>query len=154
MKRLLYLFAVLVTASTTVFATNTSSKEADASINNYVRGYGNSFIFMEAGIEFSVYPDGQFDFYMPQYGPNVSVGINRPGFTLSFNTGFDYNAYVQYDGYGAIIQIENTPIFYDYYGRVNQIGNIFINYNGFGRVNRIGGPFGQCSHSLWHGNQW
>ena len=149
MKRLLYLFAVLVTASTTVFATNTSSKEADASINNYVRGYGNSFIFMEAGIEFSVYPDGQFDFYMPQYGPNVSVGINRPGFTLSFNTGFDYNAYVQYDGYGAIIQIENTPIFYDYYGRVNQIGNIFINYNGFGRVNRIGGLNIYYRNNFW-----
>lgn len=139
MKHILYLFAVLVTASTTAFATNSSSNEANTTAYNYVRGYGNSFIFMEAGIEFSVFPDGQFDFYMPQYGPNVNVGINRPGFSLSFNTGFNYNPYVQYDSFGAIVQIENTPIYYDFYGRVNQIGNIFINYNGFGRVNRIGG---------------
>ena len=139
MKRILFLFAGLVALSTTAFATNTTTLEAEASINNYVRGYGNSFIFNEGGIEFSVFRDGQFDFYMPNYGPDVSVGINSPGFSLSFNSGFDYNPYVQYDSFGAIIQVENTPIFYDFYGRVNQIGNIFISYNGFNRINRIGG---------------
>lgn len=138
MKRILFLFAGLVALSTTAFATTTTSK-ADASINNYVRGYGNSFIFTEAGIEFSVYADGQFDFYMLNYGPDVSVGYDSPGFSLSFNSGYDYNPYVQYDSFGAILQIENTQIYYDYYGRVNQIGNIFIRYNGHGRINRVGG---------------
>jgi hypothetical protein len=139
MKRILYLFALLVTVSTTAKAETNTIAEADASINNLVRGYGNSFIFIEGGIEFAVFPDGQFDFYMPNYGPNVNIGINSPNFALSFNTGFNYNPYVQYDSFGAIIQIENTPIFYDAFGRVNQIGNIIINYNGIGRVSRIGG---------------
>ncbi|WP_299128832.1 hypothetical protein [uncultured Winogradskyella sp.] len=139
MKRILFLFAGLIAMSSTAFATNTSTLEAEASVNNYVRGYDNSFIFNEGGIEFSVFRDGQFDFYIPQYGPNVNVGVNTPGFTLSFNSGFNYNPYVQYDSFGAIIQIENTPIFYDYFGRVNQIGNIFINYNRFNRISRIGG---------------
>ena len=139
MKRIIYLFAALVAISTTAFANTNTTAEAEASINNYVKGYGNSFIFNEEGIEFSVFADGQFDFYLPNYGPDVSVGINTPGFSLSFNTGYDYNPYVQYDSYGAIIQIENTPIYYDYYGRVNQIGNILINYNGFGRISRVGG---------------
>ncbi|WP_339614111.1 hypothetical protein [uncultured Winogradskyella sp.] len=139
MKRILFLFAGLVALSTTAFATNNTTTEAEASINNYVRGYGNSFIFNEAGIEFSIFADGQFDFYMPNYGPNVNIGINSPGFNLSFNSGFDYNPYLQYDSFGAIVQIENTPIFYDHFGRVNQVGNIFVNYNGFGRINRIGG---------------
>jgi len=138
MKRILFLCATLVAFSTTAFAT-TNTAEAEASTNNYVRGYGNSFIFTEGGIEFSVFADGQFDFYMPNYGPDINVGINTPGFSLSFNSGYNYNPYVQYDDFGAIIQIENTPIYYDYYGRVNQIGNIFINYTGFGRINRIGG---------------
>jgi len=138
MKRILFLFATIVAFSTTAFAA-TNTAEAEASINNYVRGYGNSFIFTEGGIEFSVFADGQFDFYMQNYGPNVNVGINTPGFSLSFNSGYNYNPYVQYDDFGAIIQIENTPIYYDYYGRVNQIGNIFINYTRFGRINRIGG---------------
>lgn len=139
MKRILFLFAGLVALSTTASATTNTTLEAEASITNYVRGYGNSFIFNENGIEFSVFADGQFDFYLPNHGPDVHVGINRPRFRLSFNSGYDYNPYVQYDGFGAIIQIENTPIYYDYYGRVNQVGSIFINYNGNGRINSVGG---------------
>ena len=135
---LLFLFASLVLVNTTAIA-KTNTDEANTSILSNVRGYGNSFIFNEAGIEFSVFADGQFDFFIPNYGPDVSVGFNSPGFALSFNSGFNYNPYVQYDSFGAIIQIENTPIFYDFYGRVNQVGNIVVNYNGFGRVNRIGG---------------
>src|SRR5690606_41900752 len=34
--------------------------------------YGNSFIFVENGVTFSVYPDGEFDFYMDN---RVNVGI-------------------------------------------------------------------------------
>lgn len=139
MKRLLYLVAMLVTVSTTAKTVTSTGEVGHNTIANFVRGYGNSFIFSEGGIEFSVFQDGQFDFYMPNYGPSLNVGINSAAFALSFNAGYDYNPYVQYDSFGAIIQIENTPVFYDYYGRVNQIGNIFINYNGFGRVVRIGG---------------
>ena len=139
MKRILFLFAGLVALSTTAVANNNTTSEAEASITNYVSGYGNSFIFNESGIEFSVFADGQFDFYMQNYGPDLNVGFNTPGFSLSFNTGYNYNSYTQYDSYGAIIQVENTPIFYDYYGRVNQIGNVFINYNRYGRINRVGG---------------
>ena len=140
MKRIIFLFAAIVVYGTIAFAsTNISAVKANNLASNYVRGYGNSFIFMEAGIEFSVFADGQFDFYMPDYGPNVNVGFYSPNFSISFNSGYNYNPYVQYDSLGAIIQIENTPIFYDYYGRVNQIGNIFINYNAFGRISRVGG---------------
>ncbi|MBS3737420.1 hypothetical protein [Mesohalobacter halotolerans] len=100
---------------------------------------GHSFIFMEKGIEFSVFQDGQFDFYLPNYGPNVNVGFSSSNLTFSFNTGFNYNPYVQYDAYGAVIQIQNTPIFYDRFGRVNQVGNVLIYYNNYGFVSRIGG---------------
>jgi hypothetical protein len=65
---------------------------------------------MENGIEFSIFKDGQFDFYLPNHGPSINVGGSIANF--SFNTGFDYNPYVQYDSYGAIVQIENTPVFY------------------------------------------
>ena len=139
MKRILFLLASVLLVGGASFASTSTSLEAEASLNNYVRGYGNSFIFVEDGIEFSVFRDGQFDFYAGNFGPNLNVGFSNRNVSFSFNTGYDYNPYVQYDSFGAVIQIENTPIFYDYYGRVSQIGNIFINYNGFGRVNRIGG---------------
>ncbi len=101
------------------------------------RGYTNSFIFQEGGIEFAVFPDGQFDFNYLDYGPNFNIAINTPNAHFSFNSGFNYDRFVQYDAYGAVIQIENVPIFYDPYGRVNQIGDIFIDYRN-GWVRRIG----------------
>ncbi|MFT5847209.1 MAG: hypothetical protein ACI902_001261, partial [Psychroserpens sp.] len=135
MRKLITLFTLLLLVGTTVSATETNTS------NNYVRGYGNSFIFAEGGVEFSIFPDGQFDFFMQNYGPNTNVAFNTPGASISFNSGFDYNPYIQYDSFGAIIQIENTSVFYDHFGRVTQVGSININYNSFGRINRLGGLF-------------
>ncbi len=101
------------------------------------RGYENGFIFQEGAVEFAVFPDGQFDFnYIDQIAELNFNRINRnTGF--SFNTGFFYDPFIQYDVYGAVTQIENIPIFYDSFGRIIQAGNVFISYrNGF--VNRIG----------------
>ncbi|WP_224490362.1 hypothetical protein [Robertkochia flava] len=102
-------------------------------------GYSNSMIFVEGGITFSVYPDGEFDFFIdqPSY---LGAAYHSPGVSISFNSGFNYDPWVQYDDYGAVIQIENTPVYYDFYGRVNRIGNINVWYNR-GRVSRIGGLY-------------
>jgi hypothetical protein len=116
---------------------NLSSYTANTNAHIWNTNANSSFIFVENGIEFSVFKDGQFDFYLQNHGPQLNVGGRIPNF--SFNTGFNYNPYVQYDSFGAIVQIENTPVFYDQYGRVQQVGNIFIDYNRRGFVNRIGG---------------
>ena len=137
MKNLIYLLTVIFLGGTTVATADNGSVQTATSFG----GYGKSFIFVEDGIEFSVFPDGQFDFYMQNYGPNVSVNINTPNASFSFNNGYDYGAYVQYDEFGAVIQIENTPIYYDWYGRVSQIGNVRIYYTAYGYVNRIGGLY-------------
>ncbi|PNQ72886.1 hypothetical protein C1T31_09260 [Hanstruepera neustonica] len=140
MKKIIYLLTALLVTSTGVNAATTT--KADTSLENTTyRGYGENFIFVEGGIEFSVFPDGQFDFYMPHYGPNVNVAINSPGVSISFNSGYNYNPYVQYDEFGAIIQIEHVPVFYDFYGRVIQVGDIFINYNSLGYISRVGGLY-------------
>lgn len=138
MKKLGLFFTVVFLVGATVSAKTTNAPEDNSSANAINRGYGNSFIFNEGGIEFSVFPDGQFDFYAPNYGPDVNVSVNTPNVSFSFNSGYDYSPYLQYDDFGAIIQIENTPIYYDYYGRVSQIGNVDINYTNYGRVARIG----------------
>jgi hypothetical protein len=138
MKNLALFITVLFLGGTTVQATTTSSKITTLK-STYVSGYGNSFIFVEDGIEFSVFPDGQFDFYMPKHGPNVSLGYSSPNVSISFNSGYNYNPYVQYDDFGAIIQIENIPIYYDYYGRITRAGNVNIRYNNYGRVVWVGG---------------
>lgn len=101
------------------------------------RNYSKNFIFNQDGIEFAVFPDGQFDFNYLQDRNGVNVYVNTGNVQVSFNSGYDYDRYVQYDSYGAVIQIEEIPIYYDSYGRVNQIGEVDIYYNN-GYINRLG----------------
>lgn len=131
MKNLLAIIATFVLVSTASFATNTTTT------NRYFLNYGDSFTFVEGGITFAVFQNGEFDFYInPRNG--LHVGYSSRNVNISFNSGYNYDAYVQYDHYGAIIQVEHIPIYYDYYGRVSQIGDINIRYTN-GRLVRLGG---------------
>jgi len=128
MKNLVLLFTAILLGTTGVVAKSTIEDKV-ATRNAYFNN--NSFIFVENGITFSVFPDGEFDFYIE----NQVIG-RRNGIT--FNSGFDYSPFAQYDDYGAVIQVENVPIFYDFHGRVTQIGDVDIRYRN-GRVRRLGG---------------
>ena len=104
------------------------------------RAYNDAFIFVENGVEFAVYPNGEFDFYYnPEFRRTNVVNISTPNMNISYNSGHNYDAYVQYDDYGAVIQIESVPVFYDYYGRIIRAGDVFIDYNRRGRIARVGG---------------
>ena len=106
---------------------------------NSMYGYEDAFIFVEGGVEFAVYPDGQFDFFYNSRRTGYNVNVVTPHVNISFNAGRNYDPFVQYDDFGAVIQIEHVPVFYDYYGRIIQAGNVYISYNRFGSVARIGG---------------
>ncbi|WP_461444210.1 hypothetical protein [Maribacter sp.] len=129
MRNLTLFFMAMFLGTTATFASTADDKVAE---RNAYR-YNNSFIFLEDGITFAVYPDGEFDFYI-----DSRIGRNRRNVT--FNSGFDYSPFAQYDDYGAVIQVENIPVYYDFYGRVSQIGSVDINYRN-GRVNRLGNMF-------------
>ncbi|MBW2960673.1 hypothetical protein [Mesonia aestuariivivens] len=129
----------LITLVVLTLVTLTASAENKKSaISTYNYGYNSSIIFVEKNIEFAIYPDGQFDFY---YQPrnNFNFNIHTPQVNISFNHGYNYDPYVQYDDYGAVIQIESVPIYYDYYGRIIKAGNTPIHYNQFGRLAQVGG---------------
>ena len=121
-----------------------SSIVASEEINsNYLtNNYGKSYIFSEQNVEFSVYPDGQFDFtYLRNYnGSNTSVTISSPNVNISYNSGYNYDMYIQYDDYGAVIQVEDIPIYYDEFGRIVQAGSVEIRYNNR-RIVQVGGMF-------------
>ncbi len=131
MKHVVFFFAALMLGVGTSLAE--APKNTVVSTMGY--GYSNSFIFLENGITFAVYPDGEFDFYMDN---QVQAGVRLGGTALTFNSGFNYNPFVQYDDYGAVIQVQHVPVYYDFYGRVNQIGSIRISYRN-NRVFRLGG---------------
>ena len=134
MRNLVLLFTALILGTTGIMASTVEDKVA---VRNAYK-YNNSFIFVENGITFSVYPDGEFDFYIDN-----RVSGRRDGVT--FNSGYDYSPYAQYDDYGAVIQVENVPIYYDHYGRVTQVGDVDIRYRN-GRVNRLGGMYVYYNH--------
>lgn len=129
MKKLVLLFTALFLGTTSIMASTADDKVAE---RNAYR-YNKSFIFVENGVTFSVYPDGEFDFYIDN-----RIGNRRRNVT--FNSGFDYSAFAQYDDYGAVIQVENVPIYYDDYGRVAQIGDVDLRYRR-GRVYSVGNMF-------------
>lgn len=125
MKKICFLITALISLSTfTAYA-------------NFHR-YEKPFVFVENGIEFAVFNDGQFDFNILQSN-QTSIHINTRNINFSFNSGHNYNSYVQYDDYGAVIQVERTPVYYDYYGRVRRIGSVNLQYNNYGFATRIGG---------------
>ncbi|MEG9326905.1 hypothetical protein V6B16_03065 [Salinimicrobium catena] len=136
MKKIYAFFAFLVIGF--------SAKAAVA--DNYRNSYGEAFIFVEGGVEFAVYPDGQFDFYFNPRHTGYSVNIATPHVNFSYNSGYNYDPFVQYDDFGAVIQIENVPIYYDYYGRIIQAGHVNISYNHFGRLSRVGHLYLHYNH--------
>lgn len=145
MKKIALLFGILFTGIAT-------QAEVLGSADNFRGSYdGNAFIFVEGTVEFSIFPDGQFDFVY--VGPQKSnrITISTPNVNVSYNSGYNYDAYVQYDDYGAVIQVEDVPIYYDYYGRISRAGSVDIKYENR-RLVWVGGlhihyhPNGYYSH--------
>ncbi|WP_159039937.1 hypothetical protein [Christiangramia fulva] len=134
MKNLTYIFAFLFIGW--------SATAAEMAKSVSINFYDEPFIFVEDGVEFAVYPNGEFDFYFnPDFRRGSSFHVATPNVNISYNSGYNYEPYVQYDDYGAVIQIETVPVYYDYYGRIVQAGNVVINYNSFGMVASIGNMY-------------
>jgi hypothetical protein len=127
---LIFITIFLYLLSPTTFAHTVNS------IPNTTYGYnyndGEKFTFVEGGITFSVFRNGEFDFYINRKN-GIHTNVNFGLVSISYNSGYNYDTSVQYDDYGAIVQIENIPIYYDYYGRIIGAGDVKINY----RTNRI-----------------
>lgn len=137
MKRTLLIIATAALVGQFVQANVNTVKNTITTNQIEYNNRGEFFTFVEGNITFAIYQNGEFDFYInPQNG--TSVNYNSSNLNISFNAGYNYDTYVQYDDYGAVIQIENIPIYYDYYGRVTRIGNVNINYSN-GRLARLGG---------------
>ncbi|PCE63852.1 hypothetical protein [Sediminicola luteus] len=134
MKKIAFIFAILALGN---FSLQAHTAKGNGSVEVITTRNVKNFIFEEDGITFSVFADGEFDFYINrEVNINAHVRIGNVG--LTFNSGYDYNPYVQYDDYGAVIQVEDIPVYYDYYGRVSQIGSVRINYRR-NRIHTIGG---------------
>ncbi|MCI2227762.1 hypothetical protein MC378_01195 [Polaribacter sp. MSW13] len=108
--------------------------------------YDNSVNFIERGIEFFVFTNGDFDFN-----------------TLSNSSYYDYNGKrtrrtvgvkIDRDFRGRIRRVGNVFINYDLRGNVTRIGNIFMRYNR-GKLTKVGDlqiRYDRMGYPVFYGN--
>lgn len=155
MKKLVLLFTGLLMGLTAVTANTTSNSDDRRAILTSRYHHAQPIIFVERGIEFIVFPNGDFDFNtaFDGYGYNYynddlyyrrnntrrgSVGVTAPGTTSRY---YDYGprgVQVIHDRWGNVRRVGHVFINYDYYGRVKRIGSVYIRYRRH-RMVQIGG---------------
>ena len=112
------IFLIVTLILTTTIKANTH-KILNSSFNvDKKRYFNNTITFIEKGIEFHVFLNGDFD----------------------FNTHFGNNSYADYRSRRTRIN-KGIRVERDYNGRIRRVGNVFVNYNIRGYVTRIGAVF-------------
>lgn len=144
-KVTLIIAAMLIGLASATAAEITSALDGkDLRITKRYR-YTQPILFVERGVEFLIFPNGEFDF-------NTEI-VNGP-FT-------DDNYYRQNNSRRSSVNVtfgapgtrarytrnRGTLILHDRYGKVRRIGNVFINYDSRGRVKRIGSVYMKYRHN-------
>lgn len=99
--------------------------------------------FIERGIEFFVFPNGEFDFNTrPEDGNNGDYYFKTAGKRASTinerHCPENYGVRIERDAFGRVRRVGNTFINYDAFDRVKRIGTVYMRYNNFA-LTQIGG---------------
>lgn len=137
MKTITFLVAGLLLTGSLATASESKVFSGNAvTYNNYPVDHREAepVVFMERGIEFMVFPDGQMDFNTQpsvagdsyyrrrgQSGVNTTYGAPGSNANGGVRVEHDYN--------GRVRRVGNVYINYDYNGRVKRIGSIYMSYN-------------------------
>ena len=118
-KGLLLILGMLMMVST--------AEATDGAITNSKTDYSDrnrerSIQFMERGIQFYVFPNGEIDFSSRK----------------KYSTQYYYRKGKRYK---KRIPMRGVRIDRDYTGRIKRVGDVFINYNRLGKVSRVGTVF-------------
>ena len=120
MKKGLLLFLGMLMMVSTVEATEGITLNSTKGYYNY---YGARPIkFVERGIKFYIFPNGDID----------------------FNSARQYRSQYYYRNgrrYKTRVPMRSVLVDRDFRGRLRRVGNVFINYNRFGNVTRVGSVF-------------
>jgi hypothetical protein len=101
--------------------------------------FNEPIAFNERGIEFFVFPNGDFDFNTRPHdsqGGYYFRGAGKKGAEAS-NRGSvergprNYGVLIEHDSFGRVRRVGNVFINYDFNDRVTKIGSVFMRYNRF-----------------------
>ena len=137
---------IIILVGMLMMVSTVEAKNGKLSTNNIGLRYDdNAVSFVERGIKFYVFLNGDFDFnsqHKNRYYDYNGRRTKKPGVRIER----DYN--------GNIKRVENVFINYDHRGNVKRIGNVFMNYTR-GNLTKVGGL--RISYNRWgdprfHGN--
>lgn len=95
--------------------------------------------FTERGIEFFVFPNGDFDFNTrpsDSHGEFYFRGAGKKGAVA--RGPINYGVLIEHDSFGRVRRVGNTFINYDINDRVTRIGTVYMKYNRFA-LTQVGG---------------
>lgn len=92
-------------------------------------------VFMERGVEFYIFADGQFDFNTRPSTGDVYYKSGRRNANIQKR---NYGVKVEHDNRGQVRRVGNVMINYDAYGRVKRVGSVYMAYNRYA-LDRVGG---------------
>ena len=102
-------------------------------------------VFTERGVEFFVFPDGQFDFNTrPSTGGDQyykftrSSAVNRTYGAPTNSRNENYSVKVEHDNMGRVRRIGNVMINYDANDRIKRVGSVYMTYNRYA-LEQVGG---------------
>ena len=128
MKKITFLVAsIFLFGGIVANATDRNNRRSPVDFRN-----ADPIVFTERGVEFYVFPDGQFDFNTrPSTGDMYYKQGRR---TSAVNKTYGSPANGQNRNYGVKVE-------HDYMGKVRRIGNVMINYDANDRVKRVGSVY-------------
>lgn len=149
MKKITLLLAMLI-GLTSVQASEIVSEldSKDLRINKRYR-FTQPVMLVERGVEFLVFPNGEFDFNTDIYygydnyyrkstskRRSINTTYGAPGVRINYTR--PRGVYVAHDRFGRVRRIGNVYINYDFHGRVKRVGSVYMRYR-HGKLKQVGG---------------
>lgn len=100
--------------------------------NGMIYSFDEPISFTERGIEFFVFPNGEFDFNTrpdDNQGDYFYKTAGKRGASIQARTPMNYGTRIEHDNFGRVRRIGNTFINYDNRDRVSRIGTVYMIYN-------------------------
>lgn len=138
MKKITLLVATILLTGSVANATEVIKNSVEERKGHF--NFDEPISFIERGIEFFVFPNGDFDFntrpqdsqgdyFYRTAGKRTTAQARRP---------VNYGVLIEHDSFGRVRRIGNTFINYDGMDRVKRIGTVYMTYNRFA-LTQIGG---------------
>lgn len=131
MKKITLLVASILLVGNVANATEVIKASGEESRTRY--SFDKPISFVERGIEFFVFPNGDFDF---NTRPEDSEGDyfyktagKRGAKAVATRRPVNYGTRIEHDSFGRVRRVGNTFINYDSRDRVSRIGTVYMRYN-------------------------